>query len=236
MNRIRILSYNILHGEGLDGQIDLGRAARVISQLEPDVACLQEIDKGTQRTGGVDQMRELGQLTEMHHAFGKFMDYAGGEYGMGLLSKHPIKEATNHELPPGAEPRSALAARIEMQEAGQEILCVGIHLYETLQERLAQAQKLVALFRNEEIPVILAGDFNSEPDSQVISFLKRHWEVPSKGNDHLTWPSDDPQVEIDYIMYRPADRFAVAAYRVLQEPLVSDHRPILLELALTGRS
>jgi len=236
MNKIRILSYNILHGEGLDGKIDLGRTARVISQLDPDLACLQEIDKGTKRAGGVDQMLELGQKTAMYHAFGKFMDYAGGEYGMGILSKRPIKEATNHELPPGTEPRSALAARIDFQEAGQEILLVGIHLYETAQQRLAQAQKLVALFKNEAAPVILAGDFNSEPDSQVIRFLKGHWEVPSKGDDHLTWPSNDPQVEIDYIMYRPADRFAVSAYRVIQEPLVSDHRPILLELGLTSRS
>jgi endonuclease/exonuclease/phosphatase family metal-dependent hydrolase len=236
MDIIRILSYNILHGEGLDGKIDLGRAARVILQLDPDVACLQEIDKGTRRTGRVDQMLELGQLTHMHHVFGKFMDYAGGGYGMGVLSKRPIQEAINHPLPPGTEPRSALAARIGFQEAGQEMLFVGIHLYETAQERLAQAQKLVALFKNETVPVILAGDFNSEPDSQVISFLKEHWEVPSKGDDPRTWPSDHPQVEIDYIMYRPADRFAVAEYRVIQEALVSDHRPILLELKLTSRS
>ena len=51
-------------------------------------------------------------------------------------------------------------------------------------------------------------------------------------DDPLTWPSDDPKVEIDYIMVRPADRFKVIECRVIDEPLASDHRPLLLELEL----
>lgn len=227
---VRMLSYNVRHGEGMDGKVDLARIARVVRSLNPDLVALQEIDKATGRTGRVDQMKELGGLTGMHYAFGSFMDYAGGEYGMGILSAVPIREAVNFALPPGYEPRSALAARVEVGDASREILFVGVHLFETAEERLAQAAKLVELFKDEVAPVILAGDFNSGPDSGVIKLLKRYWEVPDKGDDHLTWPSDNPEVEIDYIMFRPADRFEVIEHRLVHEPLASDHRPLLLEL------
>lgn len=53
--RIRVLAYNIKHGEGMDGQVNLERAARVIRSLNPDLVTLQEIDNQTTRTDGIDQ-------------------------------------------------------------------------------------------------------------------------------------------------------------------------------------
>ena len=226
---IRVLTYNVKHGLGMDGTVDLARSAAVIRRLQPDVVLLQEIDQGTRRTEGVLQAKRLSELTEMpYYAFGKFMDYGGGAYGMALLSKHPLEESHNYRLPAGAEPRSALAGHIRIGE--KEIIVAGVHLYRTLEQRYAQAQRLVELFEDADVPVILAGDFNSEPRSRVIDLLRRHWTVPEKGADHLTFPSDDPRVEIDYIMYRPAEAFTVTEHRVVDEPLVSDHRPVLIEL------
>jgi endonuclease/exonuclease/phosphatase family metal-dependent hydrolase len=229
---MRLLSYNIRHGEGMDNQVDLSRSANLISRLNPDVAFLQELDRGTERTGRVDQMRELGALTGLQPAFGKFMDFQGGVYGMGILSRYPLKASANHPLPPGSEPRSALAVRVEIPGSHQEMLCVGIHLFDTPKERLAQAQTLVELFKDETVPVILGGDFNSDPDSEVIRFLNTYWEIPDKGADRLSWRADLPTVEIDYIMYRPRERFRVIQCRLVDEPLVSDHRPLVVELAL----
>ncbi|MCY2995293.1 MAG: hypothetical protein NTY19_46640 [Planctomycetota bacterium] len=85
--RIRVLTYNIQHGEGTDGKIDLARTAAVIKRLTPDLAALQEVDKATTRSRGVDQAAELGKLTGMHVAFGKAMDFAGGRYGEAILSR-----------------------------------------------------------------------------------------------------------------------------------------------------
>lgn len=92
--RIRVLTYNIHHGEGLDGKVDLGRIAQVIQQAAPDVVALQEVDLGTERTGRVDQAAELGRLTGLHAVFGKAFDYSGGRYGAALLSRWSIQEAT----------------------------------------------------------------------------------------------------------------------------------------------
>ena len=232
---IKVLAYNIKHGEGMDGTVDLARAAQVIRALDPDLVTLQEIDNQTTRTEGVDQARRLGELTGMHRAFGDFMEYRGGHYGMALLSRYPIVEFTNHRLPDGEEPRSALAARVLIGGSGEEVIFVGIHLYRTPEERLAQAERIVELFKDETTPVILAGDFNSTPDSDVLQLLERWWRIPKKPDDRLTFPSVNPRREIDFIMYRPAQRFEVVEYRVIEEPLASDHRPVLMKLELLSR-
>ena len=229
---VRLLAYNIRHGAGMDDRVDLERAAQVIRRLDPDLVALQEIDNQTTRTGHIDQAQRLGELTGMHAAFGGFMDYREGQYGMALLSRFPIEEATNHRLPDGEEPRTALAARVRLGDDGPEIVFVSIHLYRSAEERLAQAQRIVEIFQNETRPVILAGDFNSTPDSDVIELLEQYWRIPDKGEDRLTFPSMAPSREIDFIMFRPADRFKVVQLAVIDEPLASDHRPVLLEVVL----
>jgi endonuclease/exonuclease/phosphatase family metal-dependent hydrolase len=235
---VRILSYNVKHGLGMDSQVDLERIATVIRDLEPDVVTLQEIDSVTARTGLEDQAARLGELTGMKAIFGGFMDYRGGRYGMALLSRYPIVEWENHRLPDGAEPRSALAARIELLRPGYgtapQIVVVGIHLYATAAERQAQAARLVELFAAEEAPVVLAGDFNSIPDSRVIRLLEDEggWRRPAKQGQAFTFPSGIPDREIDFIMFRPGDRFTVREHSVVPETLASDHRPVLIELEL----
>ncbi|NNK49168.1 MAG: hypothetical protein HKP01_09880 [Gemmatimonadetes bacterium] len=235
---VRILAYNVKHGLGMDGQVALERIASVIRELAPDVVTLQEIDSVTTRTGLEDQATRLGELTGMRAIFGGFMDYGGGRYGMALLSRYPIVEWDNHRLPDGAEPRSALAARIELLRPGYgeapQLVVVGVHLYANAAERLAQAERLVELFAGETAPVVLAGDFNSIPDSKVLRLLEDQggWRVPAKTGPAFTFPSVVPDREIDFIMFRPAGRFAVREHRVVPEAEASDHRPVLLELEL----
>ncbi len=229
---LRLLAYNIHHGEGTDGKLDLPRIAQIITQLEPDLVALQEVDKKVQRTNRVDQVKKLAQLTDMQAAFGKFMDYQGGQYGMAILSKYPIQQFTNHALPPGPEPRSALAATVQLGESKQKLVFVGIHLYRTEQERLAQATRLAEVFKDHTSPIILAGDFNSRPDSKPMNLLNKSWYTPDKGADRLTFSSTNPFREIDYIMVRPKDRFEIIESRVIDAPIASDHRPVLLVVRL----
>lgn len=229
---LRILAYNIKHGLGMDSVIDLERIARVINALDPDVVTLQEVDSSVERSGRVDQTTVLGELTGMHSVFGTFFDYQGGRYGMALLSKYPFISHTNHILPKGVEHRAALAGKIRIGDDGPEVIVVGIHLVWTGEERYSQAAKLIEIFEDESTPVILAGDFNSRPGSDVIELLRTVWFIPDKGEDRFTFRSDKPDREIDFIMYRPAGRFQVLEHRPIDEPLASDHRPLLLELRL----
>lgn len=225
-----VMAYNIRHGEGTDGEIDLRRIARVIEAHDPDFVTLQEVDRGTDRVDGDDQARTLGSLTGLHHAFGRFMDYDDGEYGMAVLSRWPIVSVTNERLPDGDEPRTALKVRVRSPDSDQEIVIAGVHFYRTDEERLAQADRLIETLVDETRPVILAGDFNSTPDDDVIDRFAGEWDILSKGRDRLTFPSTGPREEIDYIMVRPARRFYALEHRVIDEPLASDHRPLIAEL------
>jgi len=229
---LRILTYNIKHGLGNDGVIDLERIGRVINNLSPDLVALQEIDNGVERTASVDQALQLGRLTGMKHFFGEFMPHQGGHYGMALLSKFPFIDAANHRLPDGAEPRSSAAVRVRIPDTGSELIFAGIHFYRTEEERLRQAGTLLRVYRDESRPVIFAGDFNSTPDSPVMSLTGQAFAIPDKGEDHFTFHSGNPNREIDFIAYRPADRFEVIESRVIDEPVASDHRPVLLVLRM----
>ena len=225
--RLRVLAYNIHHGAGNDEVLDLQRIADLIKSLDPDLVALQEIDNRTERTGGVNQAARLGQLTGLGSVFGTFMDYRGGQYGMAVLSKLPFVNPTSHLLPPGPEPRTSLAIDVLLPNGG-EIVFAGIHFYRTESQRMAQARRLLRVLEDEPVPVILAGDFNSTPGSQVMDLIAESFAVPDKGDDHFTFRSDDPTREIDFIVFRPAERFTLIESRVIDAPLASDHRPVLL--------
>lgn len=228
---VRIIAYNIHHGEGQDGVLDLERIGALIRRERPDLVALQEVDRNVERTRGVDQAAVLARLTGMEAAFGMFMPYQGGEYGMAVLSAWPILERWNHRLPDGAEPRSAVTVRVR-SPGGREIVFAGIHFYRTEEERLAQARALADSLARIDDPAVLAGDFNSQPGSAVLDFLAADWWVLPKAEDRFTFPSDGADREIDFVMVRPRARFELIEQRVIDEPIASDHRPVLAVLVV----
>lgn len=233
--RVRVLSYNIHHGEGTDGRLDLARIADVIRRAAPDLVALQEVDNATRRSHGVDQAGELGRLTGMRAVFGKAMDYEGGGYGEAILSRFALSEVTVHALPftPGREPRCALSARVELGAGGPAVLFAATHLEHAREElRLLQAQELDrALTTAGTVPAILAGDLNDGPDSPPLRLLLEHWTDAAAVRPQPTWPADAPASRIDYVLLRPAARWRVVDAQVIDERTASDHRPLLVVLA-----
>ncbi|MDH3223718.1 MAG: endonuclease/exonuclease/phosphatase family protein [Gemmatimonadota bacterium] len=227
---VRVLAYNIHHGEGMDSLLDLGRIADLIVSVRPDLVAVQEVDSVVDRTSDVDQAAELGRLTGLEPHFGSFMPYQGGAYGMAVLSRFPALRAENIRLPDGDEPRTALAVTVQLPNSGLQLRFVGIHFYRTDEERLAQATSLEAELESEPMPTILAGDFNSRPGSKVMESLERGWAIVDKAEDSFTFPSYAPDHEIDFVLMRPGGTFRVLGQRVLDEPVASDHRPVLVDL------
>jgi endonuclease/exonuclease/phosphatase family metal-dependent hydrolase len=248
--RIRVLTYNVLGGRNTDGARDLERLAAVIEALEPDVVALQEVDRGTGRLDGVDLPAELERLTGLRHAFGRAMYYDGGEYGEAILSRFPILDVTNHALPhrEGSEPRAALAATLQLPGTDQTFVFIGTHLDHQRDpaDRVAQAHALNDLLdRYAGRPLILAGDLNAVPESEPMQILRAEWtDAWPDDAEGLSFPSDAPDRRIDYVLYRPSERWRVentyrgldvnrsdTAWRALLN-LASDHLPVVAEMTL----
>src|SRR5688500_18311962 len=85
MREIRVLVYNIHAGKDAGGVDNLARVAEIVRSTRADIALLQEVDRGTTRSGRVDQPRVLASLTGLNVAFGKTLEYQGGDYGIAVL-------------------------------------------------------------------------------------------------------------------------------------------------------
>jgi len=231
---LRVLTYNIYHGAGVDGAVDLEHQATVIRGLKPDLVALQEVDDRTRRTGKVDQATELGRLTGMHVRFAHQLDFEGGRYGQAILSRFPCSELTVHWLPGVPDRERRIAGSVTVDMDGEKLTFVTTHLHHNNTPlREGQAEQLIQLFGKElSTPVIVAGDLNATPDSRVMEILKERFEVPTGTQELLTYPAGKPERQLDYILFQPRDRFTVVSIEVPLESEASDHRPVLLVLRL----
>lgn len=231
------MSYNIHHGEGVDGRIDLERIARVILDENVDVAMLQEVDRGVARSGRLDIPRELSVRTGMTFCFGKNINYGGGDYGNAILSRYSILEYTNTPLEmlrPG-EQRGLLRAHIEI--AHIPVCFWNTHLDYRSDDRerwqsIAQFERLVPTRPCK--PLIFGGDFNAVPDSRVMrrmaDLMEDAWTHAGNGAGP-TYPSTRPRKRIDYLFY--ASHRRMKPLRAWRNPTnASDHLPLIVEFRL----
>jgi endonuclease/exonuclease/phosphatase family metal-dependent hydrolase len=230
---IRVLTYNIHHGEGLDGVTDLDRIAQVIRRTEADLVALQEVDRGVERTDRIDQPAQLAELTGMRVVFEKNIDLQGGQYGNAVLSRFPITYHRNHRLPRLASNEQRGLLEVHVTIDGQRVIFFATHLDHQPDdgERLACVAVLQRLARQcSDDPVIVAGDLNAVPDSRVLhevtTFLRDAFDAVG-GEAEFTFPSGEPNRRIDYILYNHHPTLRCVDCRVIPQPVASDHRPVL---------
>lgn len=225
---LRLMSYNIRHGSGLDRQLDLQRTAKVIEDYHPDFVALQEVDSCATRSHSVDQAAQLGILTLMHPTFAAAIPLQGGKYGVALLSKQRPLSVKRIPMPNQGEDRVLLIC--EFKDC--IIACTHLSLNESDHDTSA------SLIINEAAqctkPFIVMGDWNSHPDSPFISRMKQHFNFISNTKTP-TFPADEPKETLDYIaVYKstgpePAVR---KSFRVVEEKQASDHRPLVADIVL----
>jgi alkaline phosphatase D len=238
--RVRILSYNIHHAEGVDGKLDVDRIAAVVRESGADVVALQEVDNQVRRSNSVDQAEEIAKRLDMQHVFGGNIGLQGGHYGNAVLSRFPIKSSVNHRLPnlDGGEQRGVLQVELELpQSLRLTVFATHLDHRQDPAERLASAQKINQLADSiSDHPVCLAGDLNAEPTSSVLNILSSHW-VRSSRDEHFTIPVDKPTKQIDFVLQRRSSLntdYGVRAVdtKVISETQASDHRGIWVDLDL----
>ncbi|HBT4804041.1 TPA: endonuclease [Klebsiella quasipneumoniae subsp. similipneumoniae] len=253
--QIKVATFNI--GAGLaNHNMDVKDVAEGIKKLNADLIGLQEVDKLTNRSGNVDQAKELAKITNMHYFFSKTIDVDGGEYGTAILSKHPIKHAQAFKMPSGDyEPRQVIVAEVNVPGFKMPIHFLNIHTdwHHQDEVRVSQMEYLNAfttddadvkdIFPNLLTGIMIAvGDFNDVDNSNSINKLRLFWnEVSVSGKDMRSWPAANPSLALDKIftsrgqVWQVKDMFVPNQpndWTTFNWPLVSDHIPVMATLEL----
>ncbi len=234
---LRVMTYNIHHANppATTSTIDVNAIANVIKQQNPDLVALQEIDVYTTRSGTtLHQAAELGRLTGLKYFFAKTIDYAGGEYGVAILSKYSMDVTKNTLLPsPGAEQRTLATALVTLPD-GKKIVFSSTHLDAQSAEtnRVLQINKIVEILQPETNPVIIGGDFNAAPGTNTINALDGAFTRTCITSCGFTIPATNATKTIDFIAFKPSDKFTVLEHKVILEKSASDHLPVLAVLKL----
>ena len=228
------MTFNIHHGEGLDGKVDLARIAALIRRESVDLVALQEVDKGVQRTDRRDLPAELALLTGLSCVFSNNFHYQGGEYGNAVLTRFPVLSATNShfQMIRTNEQRGILQLTLAVEHCRLVFMNTHIDYRGDDTERLLNVQEIKNLAeRQAGSPVILCGDFNDTPESQVHQRLKETfddaWERVGNGTG-WTFPAGNPRKRIDYIWVSKAGGVEPTAAEI-PESAASDHLPLVVE-------
>ncbi len=233
---LRVMTYNIHVGVGMDKKLDLQRIADVINEQRPDLIGLQEVDRGVKRTEGKDEIAELAKLTSMNYAFAHNLDYQGGQYGVAILSRFPIGAIDHRKYENKREAERRGMIRVEVDVGGRMIDFVTTHLdYQFEDGRVFEAQQLLEVLSAQKSPLIVVGDFNDEPTGAayklMLASFQDAWVRSRASGAGLSYPADKPAKRIDYIFTRVSDRIRVKkAWTV--NTLASDHLPVVADLEL----
>lgn len=237
---IRVMTYNIHVGVGMDKKLDLVRIAKVINEQKPDLVGLQEVDRGVERTQRIDEIVELARLTRMDYAFAFNLKYQGGQYGVAILSRKPIR-ATDHRLYKNlreAERRGFLRAEVTI--AGRVINFVTTHLdYQYEDGRVFEAEQMLDGLKDVKGPLIVVGDFNDAPSGGAYKLIRQTfddaWSLSQPTAEGFSYPADKPTKRIDYIFARTTD--GIKAKRAwIPNTLASDHVPVVADLEIGSQN
>lgn len=230
---IRVMTFNLHAGH----DATLQQIGLLIKQYQPDFVALQEVDQNTRRSNcphqnNRDFIIELAYFSGMEGLFGPTIEFSGGHYGIGLLTRHQFVDVHNIKLP---RPNTRMEQRGLLQGTfilpdGDTIMiaCTHLEAFDSV-SRAAQAQFLLEHFASTTYPVILAGDFNASPDDDVIGLLTSQWQDCTVGD--FTFSVNNPNEKIDYILARPSRAWHVIESQVIPVEL-SDHYPVIATLVV----
>jgi endonuclease/exonuclease/phosphatase family metal-dependent hydrolase len=233
---LRVMTYNIHVGVGMDKKLDLQRIADVINGQHPDLVGLQEVDRGVKRTEGKDEIAELAKLTSMQFAYAHNLDYQGGQYGVAILSRFPITAIDHRKYENRREAERRGMIRTEVNVNGRIVNFVTTHLdYQYEDGRVFETEQLLKFLAGVEGPLIVSGDFNDEPTGAAYKLVTTDfndaWVDGKTKESGLSYPADQVAKRIDYVFTRRSDRIKIRKTWTVVT-LGSDHIPVVVDLDL----
>lgn len=250
--QLPIMTFNIQHGLDYKRRLAIGRKfndldlidlpmmAQVMKEQGAVIIGLNEVRDATP---GIDdpcfipQVKAIAdELGFSYYHFGHAIDIKGqGRYGNGLVSKYPFRSVETIAIPDPEvkdedtwyESRCLIKAVIEVPgETTGEVkpLTVLVTHMGLARSEAANAVQTALEQLEPGQPTILMGDFNLTPDSDIIAplFEKYTDAATLLPADVKTFPSDNPDIKIDYIFCAGPVKFVKAEVPAV---VASDHRP-----------
>ena len=222
---LRIMSYNIHNGIGMDGKVDYARIANVISDVNPDVVALQELDSITHRSP-VNVLEEIASVTglsliHISEPTRLLISYGGGKYGIGVMSKEKPLNVRNVSLPGREEARTLLVVEFE------KYIFLATHFSLTAADQIKSIEVILKEVFSKEKPVFMAGDMNSVPSSLTQKNIRKYFKVLTDDR----WITCNGEC-IDYIYgyEKKKGKFAVRRKGRIEDHVASDHCPVYVDV------
>lgn len=226
--RLSVMSYNIHIGQNSQNDDKLLEIAKFINSSNVDLVGLQEVDSVCNRSGNIDQMKFLAEKTGMFYSYASHFPFDGGSYGIGILTRWPIKSIQNNRISVniGDQIETRALLSINLIYRNKEFTFSTVHMdYRNRESRIRQAEEIINIYSLISNPVILTGDFNAQPETQELAILERLFIDISKESG-FTYPAINPKAKIDYVLL--TKNLLHNRIKNKKVPIdFSDHRPVL---------
>ncbi len=230
---MKLMSFNTQHCLNfLEQRIDYEIMAKAILDTGADIVGFNEMFDGGENAKYGYQTEKLSKLTGLeNYYFAKAIDDYDGPYGNGILSRIPFKSVETIVIP-DPNPKRVESGFYETRcllkaELQNGLLVLITHFGLCIDEQENAVKTILEHVRDEKC--ILMGDFNIKPDNILLEPIKAKMRDTSQGffENKLSWPSDKPQMKIDYIFVSPDIKVVNAD---IPEIIASDHRPHIAEI------
>jgi endonuclease/exonuclease/phosphatase family metal-dependent hydrolase len=234
--QVRVATYNIHRGRGLDGRTKIERIASVLASVDADIVALQEVVGASPLKPG--QAAELGAALGMGWVMAPTRHFRTALFGNVVLSRFPIRHHVQHDLTwKTCEHRGV--QRVDLALDDDTLHFYNVHLGTSLLERRHQAAKCASFVHDRRVvgPKIVLGDFNEWARGIAKDILAERLQSIDLSK-HLkrggrSYPGFFPVLHLDHIYYEgqvevlkvtmPRDRMALIA---------SDHLPLVADLKI----